>query len=38
VTNIGFVQPEIQGVGRNFVLPGLFRALRRSGEKLSIKD
>jgi hypothetical protein len=37
-TNIGFVQPEIQGLGRNFAPPALFGPLRRPSGTLSIKD
>jgi hypothetical protein len=38
VTNIGFVQPEIQGFGHNFAPPGLFRPLRGRSGTLIIKD
>jgi hypothetical protein len=37
-TNIGFVQPEIQGFGHNFAPPGLRDPLRRPGGTLIIKD
>jgi hypothetical protein len=38
VTNIGFVQPEIQGFGHNFAPPRLFRHPRRRSGTIIIKD
>jgi len=35
---MGFVQPEIQGLGRNFALSGLRGPLRGPSGTLSIKD